>query len=211
MNIFEKTSMIITKPQEFFTNLNEKSLIPAWLFYLVYNSIYIVIIGILVILFAGLFAIINESIPGSSLSAELVPVFIGLGILAILILFAFGIFVSAAITHVLLLFYKLKGGYNQTFQVLVYASVPSLIISIITFPLQFIPFVGGLLSFILFPVTLAAFGYSIYLQIYGLAKVHNISYLKAATPLLILIALGFIAIIVFMALLFLGIFTSIIS
>ena len=82
-------------------------------------------------------------------------------------------FIVSGIIYLILKMYKITNAYQKTYNVYVYSSLPSLVISII-------PYVG-LLSWI----------YSYYLMITGMAKVHNISIGKSALacllPILILI------------------------
>lgn len=93
-------------------------------------------------------------------------------------------FVGAGIIHLIAMLLKGKGNYAATYKAMMYANTPSSL-------LGWIPLLGFVFSL-----------YSIYLEIMGISKLHNVSMLRAAAIVLIIPIV--VAVIVAMALAYLA-------
>ncbi len=176
MQIFQRALTILKQPRAFFRRLDEKSLVPAWVYYAVFSLI-VTVLGVIVQYYttpvsAGLMARLFN-IPAAGLTAA---ASLGFGWMvftsAIGYVFRLGaIFITIAILYAWIYIFGGRASYTRTFQLGVYSNTPSYL-------LGWIPFVGWIGGI-----------WSLVLLIIGTQEVHKLSRLKSILMYVIPVAI----------------------
>ena len=185
MDVLGKIKSILSSPDKFFSNLKEKTIQDALLYYIILFGFNVVMSYIVFLVFGDaitktLFSMLNLNSP--------IPQFSSMMIFGQMILgYIFGVllsFVMAAILYVWLRIFRGNKGYVKVYQLFVYSNTPSLL-------LKWIPF----LSFF-------TWIYDLILLIIGTKKIYNFSTTKAVLIYLIPLAIIFIVSIIILAAVF---------
>ncbi|PIN73664.1 hypothetical protein COV20_05580 [Candidatus Woesearchaeota archaeon CG10_big_fil_rev_8_21_14_0_10_45_16] len=162
LSLFQQLKMLIIKPADFFTQVAPEKSLGQTLLFDAVQSF----VGLLplALFYSFLFTFL-------SFGSLTVPLFV-VGLPVITVLFNF---IVAGVSHLILKIAGAQGNYLDTYRAQIYSVFPSAV------GMFFFIIGGGLLGF-----------YSYYLQIVGFAKMHKISYLRAAAPLITYVVLGLI-------------------
>lgn len=155
MGLFSKIKNVILSPNKFFESIKTES-------ELKYSLVYLLVIDIIYILltYAVTMVGLGNGFGGLfSFTLTTAIVFYATGIIAT--------FVFGGIIHLSAKLFKGKGNYLSTFKALVYGSTPAVLFG-------WIPFVGIIPSI-----------YSLYLEIKGLSRLHQFSFVRGLLALIV--------------------------
>ena len=182
------------KPQTFFSTLPDENIGQPLLYYLIWSSIFAAITIPIAIIGSLLFSSVISSIFGFGEIGAGIFILLSLAVIAAyFIVVTIALFAVSGIYHLILKMTGAKKTFAKTFQIIVYSYTPNALYGIISIPLvviSLIPFVGIIFSMLSFPLSLAVMGYGIFLRVYGFAKGHKLSYLKAAIPDIVALIVG---------------------
>lgn len=184
-----KIKRILLNPSKFFSNLKEKTLQDAFLYYIILLAFNVVMSYIIFLLFGDIvtkmfYNMFNLPMQNFS-SMRMLGQFVLGYIFGIL-----GSFVGAGFLFVWLLIFGGNKGYNKSYQLIVYSQTPSLLF-------KWIPFIGILASI-----------YSFVLLVIGTKKIYNFTTTRAVLIYLIPLILAFIIALAFVSLGLLAILKS---
>lgn len=178
-----KIKQILSKPTKFFSNLKEKTLQDAFLYYVILSAFTVVMSYIMFLIFGDvvtktIFNMLKLDIPMQEFGTiRMFGQFVLGYIFGIL-----GSFIGAAFLFVWLLIFGGNKGYNKAYQLMVYSQTPSLLF-------KWIPFLGIFASI-----------YSFVLLVIGTKKIYNFSTAIAILIYLIPVILAFIIAFIFASL-----------
>ena len=199
LSLIDKFKYLFSNPNLFFDKIkNEKSLHDSLLAYLI----------------AGLFiAIINfgySMINNGSISMVILGISYFFPFLLVIIGLLFT-FLYAAIAHIVVINFKHKGDYSDTFKIIAYSLIPFILVSWI--PWMVVSILDAViwnsswyivLAALLFSI--AAFVYSLILMTIGISKIYTISKGKASLAALLPVIICLVLIIILIIFLFFGFF-----
>lgn len=176
MGFLQKIKMVLRHPSDFFERVRDEKIGEAIKFYLV---LYIISL----ILMVGLDITMTREIENiASYSVLLVLPIVGI----------VGLFISTGITHLFVRLLKGKGHVYDTCKVVIYSMIPSFLIGFLeSVFLTFIKtsetmsFGHIMTTWFLVLLGVISFVYSLYLEVVGLSKYHNISKKRALAALVI--------------------------
>ncbi len=166
LGLWDKIGRLFTSPRVFFLLVSkEKGIWSALLLYAVVRTFTFTV---------GVFPLLFYPMSLSGAGDDSITVFVTLGIFALLFLFGIAMtFAYSGLMHLLILAFRGKGTFADTYNVYTYSMVPFGILALI-------PLVGFLSIF-----------YSLVLMVIGVATLHKVSKMKAviacATPAILLL------------------------
>ena len=176
MNFFTKAKAVLTEPTKFFQGLKkEKSLLPSFLYFVVWSAITTVLGVAMYFLLRPIFTAIYTALLGKAYTGFSTPIYLLIALASYLAELIFS-FVVVGIIHVWILIFGGKNTYVKTYQLVTYANTPR-------FVFAWIPFIG-FFSWI----------YGLVLIIIGTQHVHGVS--KTKSLLMYLIPVGLMIVLV---------------
>ena len=180
MNFFDKISLVLVKPKEFFAKVHNETFMQPFLFYLIF--LLVSNIG------TSLYYISQYNIS----MYWYFPIYLASAVLSTIMLF-----VSTGLTHLALKMIKGHGSYTDTVISVVYGSIPALLWGIVATAMLVL-----IKSFwVYIPIMIfggAIWAYAIYLSVVGISILHKISEGKALLgyfiPFFVMFAVLFIII-----------------
>ncbi|HIH25998.1 YIP1 family protein [Candidatus Woesearchaeota archaeon] len=193
MNFVKRATDVLTKPTQYFKNIQkEQGVKNAFIYYAVFSLIFIVVVSIVGYFAQGLYLkfysmigldSIAQFTKNSYATQSMLFIFI-MNLIAYPFMLGFS-FLWAGILHVWILIFNGKQSYSKTYQLYVYTRTPR-------FLLGWIPFVNFFIGI-----------YSLILLIYGTVEVHKIKFrtsvLMYVIPYVICLILGVLLLVVAVA------------
>ncbi|NOZ81695.1 MAG: YIP1 family protein [Candidatus Micrarchaeota archaeon] len=156
MNFLEKLKGVLLSPTAFFESVRDEVGSEALKYYVVFLTVGIIFFGISAYFFGSTFPL--------AVNPVLLPVLMWVGLFV-------GLFIGAAIVHLFARLFGGKGDYSQTYKALAYGLTPNILLLAVNNVFQLVSPLIGLWSLIL--------------QVIGLAKLHEVSYLRALAMLIV--------------------------